>query len=144
MLCLVAQLCITLCEPMHHSSPGSPVRGDSPGKNTGVGCHAFLQGICPTQGSTQVSRIAGGFFTILATKEARVYIVSVSRSVVSDSAMPWTTAYQAALSLRFSRQGYRSELPFPSPGHLPNPGIEPGSPALQADSLPTELQGKPV
>ena len=42
----------------------------------------------------------------------------------------------------FSRQGYWSGLPFPSPGDLPNPGIEPGSPALQADSLPTELQGK--
>ena len=43
----------------------------------------------------------------------------------------------------FSRQGYWSGLPFPSPGDLPNPGIEPRSPALQADSLPTELQGKP-
>ena len=43
----------------------------------------------------------------------------------------------------FSRQGYGSGLPFPSPGDLPNPGIEPGSPALQADSLPAELQGKP-
>ena len=44
----------------------------------------------------------------------------------------------------FSRQGYWSGLPFPSPGDLPNPGIEPRSPALQADSLPTELQGKPI
>ena len=45
--------------------------------------------------------------------------------------------------MRFSRQGYWSGLPFPSPGDLPNPGIEPESPALQADPLPTELQGKP-
>ena len=45
--------------------------------------------------------------------------------------------------MKFSRQGYWSGSPFPSPGGLPNPGIEPGSPALQADSLPTELQGKP-
>ena len=45
--------------------------------------------------------------------------------------------------MRLSRQGYWSGLPFPSPGDLPNPGIEPGSPALQADSLLTELQGKP-
>ena len=44
--------------------------------------------------------------------------------------------------MRFSRQGYWTGLPFPSPGDLPNPGYEPGSPALQADSLPTELQGK--
>ena len=48
------------------------------------------------------------------------------------------------MSMRFSRQGYWSELPFPSPGDLPNPGIRtPGFPALQADSLLTELQGKP-
>jgi len=46
--------------------------------------------------------------------------------------------------MRFSRQGYQSGLPFPSPGDLPNPGIKPGSPALQADYLPTELQGKPL
>ena len=54
-------------------------------------------------------------------------------------APPWTVACQAPLSMGFSRQEYWSELPFPSPGDLPNPGIEPGSPALQADSLPTEL-----
>ena len=46
--------------------------------------------------------------------------------------------------MRFSRQGYWSGLPFPSPRDLPNPGIESGSPALQADSLVTELQGKPL
>ena len=45
--------------------------------------------------------------------------------------------------MEFSRQEYWNGLPFPSPGYLPNPGIKPGSPALQADSLPTELQGKP-
>ena len=49
-LCLVAQLCLTLCDPMDCSPPGSSVHGDSPGKNTGVGCHALLQGIFPTQG----------------------------------------------------------------------------------------------
>ena len=52
---------------------------------------------------------------------------------------PWTVACQAPLSMGFSRQEYWSGLPFPSPGDLPNPGIEPGSPVLQADSLPTEL-----
>ena len=50
-----------------------------------------------------------------------------------------TVAYQAPLSMGFSRQEYWSGLPFPSPGDLPNPGIEPRSPILQADSLPTEL-----
>ena len=49
-LCLVTQSCPTLCDPMDCSPPGSSVRGDSPGKNTGVGCHALLQGIFPTQG----------------------------------------------------------------------------------------------
>ena len=46
------------------------------------------------------------------------------------------------LSMEFSRQEYWSGLPFPFPGDLPNPGIDPGSVALQADSLPTELQGR--
>ena len=55
---------------------------------------------------------------------------------------PWTAAHQSPLSMRFSRQRYWSRFPFPSPGDLPNPGIEPRSPALQTDSLPTELQGK--
>ena len=49
-LCLVAQLCLTLCDPVACSPPGSSVQGDSPGKNTGVGCHFLLQGILPTQG----------------------------------------------------------------------------------------------
>ena len=57
---------------------------------------------------------------------------------------PWTIAHQAPLSMGFSRQEYWSGLPFPSPGDLPNPGIKPRSPALQADSLPTELRGKPT
>ena len=56
---------------------------------------------------------------------------------------PWTVAHLAPLSMKFSRQEYWSELPFPSPGDLPDPGIKPRSPALQADSLPTELLGKP-
>ena len=50
-LCLVAQLCLTLCDPIDCSLPGSSVHGDSLGKYTGVGCHALLQGIFPTQGS---------------------------------------------------------------------------------------------
>ena len=51
---------------------------------------------------------------------------------------PWTVAYQALPSVGFSRQEYWSGLPFPSQGDLPDPGIEPTSPALQADSLPSE------
>ena len=58
-------------------------------------------------------------------------------------ATPWTVAYQAPLSMEFSRQEYWSGLPFPSPGDLPDLGIEPGSPSLQADSLPSEPPEKP-
>ena len=70
--------------------------------------------------------------------------VAVSHSVVSDtSATPWTIAHQAPLSMGFSRQEYWSGLPCPPPGDLPHPGIEPRSPALQADSLTAEPPGKP-
>ena len=58
-------------------------------------------------------------------------------------ATPWTVAHQAPLSMEFSRQEYWSGLPFPFPEDLSNPGIKPGSPALQADSLPAELPVEP-
>ena len=54
-----------------------------------------------------------------------------------------TLAHQFSLSMGFSRQEYWSGLSFPSPGDLSDPGIEPRSPTLQADSLPSELSGKP-
>ena len=56
---------------------------------------------------------------------------------------PRTIAYQVSLSMGFSRQEYRSGLPFPSPGDLPNAEIKPRSPTLQADTLPSEPPGKP-
>ena len=56
---------------------------------------------------------------------------------------PWAVAYHAPLSMEFSRQEYWSGLPLPSPGDLPDPGIEPGSPTLQADALLSEPPGKP-
>ena len=59
-------------------------------------------------------------------------------------AAPWTVAYQAPLSMGFSRQEYWSRFPFPSPGDLPNPGIEPWSPTSQADTLTSELPGSTV
>ncbi|CAI9180663.1 unnamed protein product [Rangifer tarandus platyrhynchus] len=58
-------------------------------------------------------------------------------------ATPWTVALQAPLFMEFSRQEYWSGLPFPPPGELLSPETEPGSPALQADSLPSEPPGKP-
>ena len=66
-----------------------------------------------------------------------------SLSSVRLFASPWTLAYQAPLSMGFSRQECWSGLPFPSPGDFPDPGIKPGSPALQADALLSEPPGKP-
>ena len=65
--------------------------------------------------------------------------VPVELSHIQLFATPWSVASQASLSMEFSRQEYWSGWPFPSPGYLPDPGIEPRSPALQADSLPSEL-----
>ena len=58
-------------------------------------------------------------------------------------AIPWTVFHQAPLSMGFSRQEYWSGLPFPSPGDVPDQGIKPRSPTLQADALPFDLPGKP-
>ena len=66
----------------------------------------------------------------LSTQHSMVTFTVLSGSVVSGSANPWTTARQAPLSMESSRQEYWSGLPFSSPGDLPDPGIEPGSPAL--------------
>ena len=64
-------------------------------------------------------------------------------SRVQLCATPWTVAHQAPLSMEFSRQKHQSGQPFLSPGNLPNLGIKPWSPALQADSSPSEPPGKP-
>ena len=66
-----------------------------------------------------------------------------SLSRVQLSATPWTIAHQAPLSMGFPRQEYWNGLPFSSPGDLPDPGLEPGSPALRADTSPSEPPGKP-
>ena len=66
-------------------------------------------------------------------KPVKVKVKSLSR--IRLFATPWTAAYQAPQSMEFSRQEYWSGLPFPSPGVLPDPGIEPGSPALKTDSF---------
>ena len=80
------------------------------------------------EGKLKMMRSCGG---VLAAKSCLTF------------ATPLTAAHQAPLSMGFSRQEYWSGLPFSSPEDLPDPGIEPGSPALQADSLPTEVPGTP-
>ena len=67
-----------------------------------------------------------------------------SLSRVQLCATPWTVSYQARPSMGFSRQEYWSGLSLPSPGDLPNPGIIPGSPAWQADALPSKPPRKPL
>ena len=79
--------------------------------------------------------------SLKAVKDCYMLCV-LSRSVMSDSATPQTVALQAPLSMGFSRQDDWSGLPCLPPGDLPNPGIEPRSPALQADSLPSEPPGQ--
>ena len=75
-------------------------------------------------------------------KEGKVKVKLLSR--VQLFATPWTGAYQVPLSMGFSRQESWSGLPFSFPEDLPDPGIEPGSPALQADALTSEPPGKPL
>ena len=75
---------------------------------------------------------------------SKVKVKVKSLSYVWLFVTPWTVAYQAPQSMGFSRQEYWSGVPFPSPGDLPNPGIQPGSPSLQADTLPSEPPGKIV
>ena len=106
-LCLVAQSCSTLCDPMDCGPPGSSVHGDSPGKNTGVGCHALFQGIFPNQGlnphllhcrrilyclSHQGSpRMFITFIFDKTKKETIINIMLFSCKVMSDSFVtPWT------------------------------------------------------
>ena len=108
---------------------------DSPGKNTGVGCHFLLQGIFPTQG------LNPGIQPGSPALEADVLTSEPLSHLCPTLCNPMAIARQTPPSMEFSRQEYWSGLPFPSSGDLPNPRIEPGSPALQADSLPSEPPG---
>jgi len=109
-VCLVAQLCSTLCDPRDCSPPGSSVHGYSLGKNTGVGCHALLLGIFPTQGLNP------------GLLHCRQILYCLSH-LGSPRTLEWVA--------------------YPFPKAVSWTGITPGSPALQADSLPAELWGKP-
>ena len=136
----------------HTHSPCS-----SPGQNIGQVAAAFSRGSSQPRDRTQVSRIAGRFFTSWATREA-LYIMPPPihttlylsmccawlLSCVWLFATPYTVACQAPLPMGFSRQEYGGGLPCPPPGDLPNPVIGPRSPALQADSLPSEPPGEPI
>ena len=134
---------------------------DSPGKNTGVDCHFLLQCMkvksksevaqsCPTLSDPMDCSLPGssahGIFQARVLEWGAIAFSSCMLSGVQLFATPWTVACQGPLSKGFLRQEHWSGLPFPPPGDLPNPGIEPASPvslALQADSLRAEPLGKP-
>ena len=80
---------------------------------------------------------------MLIVKAFKVKVKVKPLSRVRLYVTPWTVAHQAPPFMGFSRQEYWSGLPFPSPGHLPDPGIGPRSPALQADALTSEPPEKP-
>ena len=102
----------------------------------------FLNSISNCRNISFFVNYLGFFFRFFSIMKVKVKVKSLSR--VQLFATPWTVAYQASLSIGFSRQQCWSGLPFPSPGDLPDPGLEPGSPTLQADTLPSESPGKPV
>ena len=137
---IILQSCRALCNPVDCSPPGLSVHGDSPGKTIG------WVAMASSRGSSRPRDLSLHLLCLLHWQEGSLPLgnpsflseVKWSRSVVSDSAIPWTVVYQASLSFGFSRQENWSGLPFPSPGDLPDPGIEPRSPALQADTLPSE------
>ena len=104
----VAQSCLNLCDSRHCSPPGSSVHRGSPGKNTGVGCHALLD---------------------LVTKQQQLISSRGEVKLLSHVQLcdPMDVACQASLSMGFPSQEYWSGSPFPWPGGLPDPGIKPGS-----------------
>ena len=93
---------------------------------------------CDYTEKTQITNILFLFILIKVKSESEV---AQSCPTLCD---PWTVAHQAPLSMGFSRQEYWSGLPFPSPGDLPDPGIEPRSPTLQADTLTSAPPGKQI
>ena len=114
----------------------------------------WIQMWFPTPGPTAArSGISGKFLHLKLSLGSAICKTTFKEQLGKESfsriwflATPWTVAYQAPPSMGFSRQEYWSELPFPSPGELPDPGIKPislASPALQADSSTSELQGSP-
>ena len=111
-LCLVAQSCLTFCHPIDCSPPGSSIHGDSPGKNTGVGCHALFQGIFPSQGSNPGLPHCRRILYCLSHQELIHLLVTCLASNYWEPAVQYVCAqwYQTLcnptvpLSMGFSRQ----------------------------------------
>ena len=157
---------------MDCSLPNSSVHGDSTGKNTGVGCHAFLQGIIPNRNWTPVSCIAGRFFTIWATRKAQeywsgslsllqgnfltqelnrvllhyrriLYQLSNQRNPKSRSVM-YHSLWTHGLYSPWNSPGQNNGMgSFPSPGDLTNPGLNWGLPHCRQILYQLSHQGSP-
>ena len=130
------------CSLMDCSLPGSSVHSSSL-------CLSSVQSLSPVQLFVTPWTVARQASLSITNSQNSLKLMSMESVMPSSHlshvqlfATPWTVAHQAFLSMRFSRQEYWSGLPFPSPGDLPDPGIKPGSSALQADSLPPEPPGK--
>ena len=152
-VCLCVQLYLTLCSHEPWSSR-LLCPWDFQGKNTGVGCYFLSRGSSQPGWNTHLLYLLHWQANSLPLSHLgspggiQIFIIAgkkkcVRHSVMSDSASPWTIASQSLLSMAFFRQEHWNGQLFPSPGDLPNPGIEPVSPALRADSLLCEPAGKP-
>ena len=153
----MAQSCPTLCIPMNHSTTGLPVHREllesyqicvhrvSGPSNHLILCHPLPS--CPhsfpASGSFPMSQLFPSDGQSIGVNTTNLLLLVTSLSHARLFTTSWTVVYKAPLSMELSRQEYWSGLPFPSPGDLPNPGIEPRSPALRADALPSEPPGKP-
>ena len=137
----VFQLYPTLCDPTHYT-----VHGILQARILEWVGIPFPRGSSQPRDWTQVSCIADRHFSIWATSCKNLVKTIVQCSSVQSLsrvwlfATPWTVACQPPLSMGFSREEYWGGLPFPSPGDLPNPGIKPVSPALQAYALSSVLE----
>ena len=133
----VAQLCLTLCDPMDCSLPGSPVHGIFQAIVLEWIAISFSRGSSQPRDWTWVSCIVDRRFTIWATREFLKwkwkFLCHVQLFVT-----PWTVALLAPLSVGILQARILEWVVMPSSGDLPNLGIEPRSPTLQADSLPSE------
>ena len=154
----VTQSCVTLCNP--RLEPIRPLHPwNFPGKSTGVGFHFLLQGIFPTQGLNSGLPYCGHMLFLLSHQgspllpyicnHSLIYYSWILNSVqlfshVQLFATPRTVAYKVPPSMAFSRQEYWGGFPFPSPGDLPDPGIELRPPVLWAYAFPSEPPGKPT
>ena len=160
----VAQLCLTICNPMDCSLPVSSIHGIFQARVLKWVAISFPGASSWPRDCPRVSCIVSRCFPVWVTWEdgniedtsifysqsdylfySFLILPSVQLlSCVGLFVTPWAVACQSPPSMGFSRKEYWSGLPFPSPGNLPDPGIKPWSPALQADSLPSEPPGKPV